>query len=49
MEHQKADDLFIVGENRYATLDTKDVFVELLESTSVKEIAFITGVTKTYE
>ncbi len=49
MSHQKANDLFIVGENRYAALDTKDVCVELLESTSVKEIAFITGVTKTYE
>jgi hypothetical protein len=49
MEHQKANDLFIVGENRYAALDTKDVCVEVLESTNVKEIAFITGVTQTYE
>jgi hypothetical protein len=49
MEHQKADDLFILGENRYTKLDTKDVCTEVLESTSVKEIAFITGVTQVYE
>ena len=49
MEHQKANDLFIVGENRYLALDSRDVCVELLESTSVREIAFLTGVTKTYE
>lgn len=49
MEHQKGDDLFIVGENRYATLDTKDVCVEVLESICVKEIAFIIGVTSIHE
>ena len=49
MEVQKANDLFIIGENRYGTLDTKDVCVEVLEATSVKEVAFITGVTQTYE
>jgi len=48
LAHQKGDDLFI-GENRYAALDAKDVCVEVLESSSVKEIAFITGVNQAYE
>ena len=49
LAHQKGDDLFIVGANCYAGLDTKDVCVELLESSTVKETAFITGVNQTYE
>jgi len=49
LARQKGDDLFIVGENRYTGLDTKDVCVEILESSTVKEIAFITGVNKSYE
>ena len=49
LARQKGDDLFIVGKNRYAALDSKDVCVEILESSSVKEIAFITGVNQAYE
>jgi len=49
LAHQKGDDLFIVGANCYTDLDIKDVCVELLESSTVKETAFITGVNQTYE
>lgn len=49
LSHQKGDDLFIVGQNRYAALDTRDVCVEVLETTNVKEIAFVTGVSQAYE
>lgn len=49
LAHQKGDDLFIVGENRYTELDTKDVCVEVLESSSIKEIAFTLGLKQTYE
>lgn len=49
LAHQKGDDLFIIGANRYTDLDAKDVCVELLESSTVKEIAFITGVNQAYE
>ena len=49
LAQQKSDDLFIIGTNRYAAIDTKDVCVEVLEASSVKEIAFITGVNHTYE
>ncbi len=49
LSHQKGDDLFIVGQNCYTALDTKDVCVEVLETTSVKEVAFVTGVTQAYE
>jgi hypothetical protein len=49
MAHHKSDDLFILGENCYTSLDTQDVCVEALESTRIKEIAFITGVANEYE
>lgn len=49
LAHQKGDDLFIVGANCYVELDTKDVCVELLESSTIKETAYITGVNQTYE
>jgi hypothetical protein len=49
LSHKKADDLFIVGQNRYTGLDTKDVCVELLESSTVKETAFVIGVNQSYE
>ena len=49
LAHQKGDDLFIVGINCYAALHTKDVCVELLESSTVKETAFISGVNQAYE
>lgn len=46
---QKGDDLFIIGQNYYSDLNTKDVCVEVLESSSLKEIGFITGLYHTYE
>lgn len=49
LAHQKGDDLFLVGANCYASLDTQDVCVELLESSTVKETAYITGVNQAYE
>ncbi|EDY17699.1 hypothetical protein CfE428DRAFT_4738 [Chthoniobacter flavus Ellin428] len=46
---QKPDDLFILGKNGYTNLDIKDIVVEELETFSIKEIAFITGVNPSYE
>jgi hypothetical protein len=49
LSRHKADDLFVIGQNVYTALDTKDVCVEVLETATVKEVAFLTGVSHTYE
>jgi hypothetical protein len=49
LARQKPDDLFIIGASAQLALDTKDVAVEPLETSTVKEIAYLMGVSPTYE
>jgi len=49
LNNRKCDDLFILGEPDYKTLDTIDVNVECLAGASIKEIKFIIGVSNVYE
>jgi len=47
--NRKCDDLFILGEPGFSSLKTKDVNVEHLATTSIKEVAYLVGVSNVYE
>lgn len=49
LAQHKGHDLFIIGENRYSELDTQDVCVEVLESSSLREVAYVMGVSETHD
>jgi hypothetical protein len=49
LNHRKCDDLFIIGELNYAVLDTSDVNVEHLATSSFKEVKYMMGVSNVYE
>ena len=49
LNYQTADDLFILGTGDYSTIVTKDVNVEQLASTSLREIKFMMGISNVYE
>lgn len=49
LNNRKCDDLFILGELDYRTLDTIDVNIESLAGATIKEIKFIMGVSNVYE
>lgn len=49
LNSKKCDDLFIIGSGNYDGLETKDVNVEHLAATSLKEIKYIIGVSNVYE
>ncbi len=49
LNNRKCDDLFIIGESDYDSLDTVDVNVEYLAATSFKEIKYVIGISNVYE
>ena len=49
LNKRKCDDLFIIGEHEYGTMDTVDVNVEYLEATTLKEVKYVMGVSNVYE
>jgi hypothetical protein len=49
LNNQKCDDLYILGRCDCATLDTTDVNNEVLETSSLKEIKYLIGVSNVYE
>lgn len=49
LNNRKCDDLFLIGEAECSSLDTKDVNVERLASSSLKEVKFVMGVSSVYE
>lgn len=49
LNNRKCDDLFIIGESECGSLNTSDVNVERLASTSLKEIKYVMGVSNVYE
>lgn len=49
LNNQKCDDLFIIGESEFDSLNNVDVNVEHLAVTSLKEIKYVMGVSNVYE
>ncbi len=49
LNSRKCDDLFIIGTGNYDALETRDVNIEYLAATSLKEIKYIIGVSNVYE
>lgn len=49
LNHRKCDDLFIIGELNFSVLDTSDVNVEHLATSSFKEVKYMMGVSNVYE
>jgi hypothetical protein len=49
LNNRKYDDLFILGEPDFSAIKTEDVDVEHLATTSIKEVAYLVGVSNVYE
>ncbi|MGA3129612.1 MAG: hypothetical protein ABSD59_02355 [Terracidiphilus sp.] len=49
LDEQKLDDLFIVGDLEIGSLETSDVEVERISTTSLKELNYLIGVSDVYE
>lgn len=49
LNSRKCDDLFIIGTGNYDALEMRDVNIEYLAATSLKEIKYIIGVSNVYE
>jgi hypothetical protein len=49
LDRRKCDDLFIVGELDFQSLNTADVNVEHLATTSLKDVKYVMGVSNVYE
>lgn len=49
LNNRKCDDLFIIGESECDLLNTVDLNVERIASTSLKEIKYVMGVSNVYE
>ena len=49
LNNRKCDDLFIIGESDFASLNEVDVNVEHLAGASLKEIKYVMGVSNVYE
>lgn len=49
LNNQKCDDLFIIGESDFDSLNKVDVNVEHIAATSLKEVKYVMGVSNVYE
>lgn len=49
LDKRKCDDLFIIGEFDFQSLNTVDVNVEHLATTSLKDVKYVLGVSNVYE
>jgi hypothetical protein len=49
LNNRKYDDLFVIGDFRFDSLNTVDVNVEHLATTSLKEVKYVIGVSNVYE
>jgi hypothetical protein len=49
LNNRKCDDLFMLGEPGCDSINTVDVNVEHLASTSLKEVKYVMGVSNVYE
>ena len=49
MNNRKCDDLFVIGELNFDSLDTVDVNVERLEGVAMNELKYVFGVSNVYE